>query len=81
MFDGGHVAIRFISIKPKLANSTTDVHIVSDHGNEYTLQLREVSDDDDPHFDSKIFISPVTRPRKTGWPSCLSSFQPLSWTR
>jgi type IV secretory pathway VirB9-like protein len=58
VFDGGHVASRFISIKPKVANSTTDVHIVSDHGNEYTLQLREVSTDADPHYDSKVFISP-----------------------
>jgi type IV secretory pathway VirB9-like protein len=58
VFDGGHVASRFISIKPKVANSTTDVHIVSDHGNEYTLQLREVSADSDPHYDSKVFISP-----------------------
>jgi type IV secretory pathway VirB9-like protein len=58
VFDGGHVASRFISIKPKLANSTTDVHIVSDHGNEYTLQLREISSDGDPHFDSKVFITP-----------------------
>jgi type IV secretory pathway VirB9-like protein len=58
VFDGGHVASRFISIKPKVANSTTDIHIVSDHGNEYTLQLREISDDVDAHFDSKVFISP-----------------------
>src|ERR1700761_8769257 len=58
VFDGGHVASRFISVKPRLANSTTDIHIVSDHGNEYTLQLREVSSDGDPHFDSKIFIVP-----------------------
>ena len=58
VFDGGHVASRFISIKPKLANSTTDVHIVSDHGNEYTLELREVSADGDSHFDSKVFLSP-----------------------
>ena len=58
VFDGGHVASRFISIKPKTANSTTDVHIVSDHGNEYTLQLREVSGDTDPHFDSKVFVTP-----------------------
>jgi type IV secretory pathway VirB9-like protein len=58
VFDGGHVASRFISIKPKVANSTTDVHIISDHGNEYTLQLREVSGDEDPHFDSKVFIIP-----------------------
>lgn len=64
VFDGGHVASRFISIKPKLANSTTDVHIISDHGNEYTLQLREVSGDDDPHFDSKIFIVPGDKAAK-----------------
>ena len=58
VFDGGHVASRFISIKPKIAGSTTDVHIVSDHGNEYTLQLREVSNDEEPHFDSKVFLNP-----------------------
>lgn len=64
VFDGGHVASRFISIKPKVAGGTTDVHIVSDHGNEYTLQLREVSGDDDPHFDSKIFIAPGDKAAK-----------------
>ena len=64
VFDGGHVPSRFISIKPKVAGGTTDVHIVSDHGNEYTLQLREVSGDDDPHFDSKIFISPGDKAAK-----------------
>ena len=58
VFDGGHVASRFISIKPKIANSTTDVHIVSDHGNEYTLQLREISSDGDLHFDSKVLLTP-----------------------
>jgi type IV secretion system protein VirB9 len=58
VFDGGHVASRFISIKPKVANTTTDVHVVSDHGNEYTLQLREVSSDGDPHFESKVFVTP-----------------------
>src|ERR1700761_6125929 len=58
VFDGGHVASRFISIKPKIAGSSTDVHIVSDHGNEYTLQLREISNDADSHFDSKVFVTP-----------------------
>ena len=58
VFDGGHVASRFISVKPKTVGSTTDLHIVSDHGNEYTLQLREVSADADPHFDSKVLITP-----------------------
>jgi type IV secretion system protein VirB9 len=64
VFDGGHVASRFISIKPKVANSSTDVHIVSDHGNEYTLQLHEVSSDEDPHFDSKVFITPGDKAAK-----------------
>jgi type IV secretory pathway VirB9-like protein len=58
VFDAGHVASRFISVKPKLANATTDIHIVSDHGNEYTLQLQEVSSETDDHFDSKVFIVP-----------------------
>jgi type IV secretory pathway VirB9-like protein len=61
IFDGGHVASRFISIKPKVANSSTDVHIVSDHGNEYTLQLKEITGDADPHFDSKVFLEPGDR--------------------
>jgi type IV secretory pathway VirB9-like protein len=64
VFDGGHVASRFISVKPKVANTTTDIHIVSDHGNEYTLQLREVSSDPDPHFDSKVFITPGDKAAK-----------------
>jgi type IV secretory pathway VirB9-like protein len=64
VFDGGHVPSRFISIKPKLANSLTDVHIISDHGNEYTLELREVSEDDDLHFDSKVFIAPADQAAK-----------------
>ena len=64
VFDGGHVASRFISIKPKVANSSTDIHIVSDHGNEYTLQLREISSEADPHFDSKVFIAPGDKAAK-----------------
>lgn len=58
VFDGGHVANRFISVKPRMANSSTDVHIISDHGNEYTLELEEVSSDSDPHFDSKVLLTP-----------------------
>jgi len=64
VFDGGHVASRFISIKPKLANATTDIHIISDHGNEYTLQLEEVTSDPDPHFDSKVFLVPGDKAAK-----------------
>ncbi len=64
VFDGGHVASRFISVKPKVANVSTDIHIVSDHGNEYTLQLREVSSDADAHFDSKVFVVPGDKAAK-----------------
>jgi type IV secretory pathway VirB9-like protein len=64
VFDGGHVASRFISVKPKVANATTDIHIVSDHGNEYTLQLREVSGEGDSHYDSKVFIEPGDKASK-----------------
>ncbi len=59
VFDGGHVASRFISVKPKLANAT-DIHIVSEH----TLQLQEISDDADAHFDSKVFIVPSDKAAK-----------------
>ena len=64
VFDGGHVASRFISVKPKTANGSTDIHIVSDHGNEYTLQLREVSEDTDAHYDSKVLIEPGDKAAK-----------------
>jgi type IV secretion system protein VirB9 len=64
VFDGGRVASRFISVKPKVANSTTDIHIVSDHGIDYTLQLREVSGDADDHFDSKVLLSPGDKASK-----------------
>ena len=64
VFDGGHVASRFVSVKPKVANGSTDIHIVSDHGNEYTLQLQEVSTEADTHFDSKIFIDPGDKAAK-----------------
>ncbi len=63
-FDGGHVASRFISVKPKVANISTDIHIISDHGNEYTLQCHEVSSDADPHFDSKVFVVPGDKAAK-----------------
>ena len=58
VFDAGHVASRYISIKPKIADASTDLHIVSDHGNEYTIELREISSEkDNPRFDSKVYIS------------------------
>ena len=38
VFDGGHAASRFISVKPKVANGTTDIHIVSDPASEKSLR-------------------------------------------
>ena len=64
VLDGGHVASRFLSVKPKVANAATDIHIISDHGNEYTLQLREVSGDPDPHFDANVYIEPGDKAAK-----------------
>lgn len=64
VFDGGHLASRFMSIKPKVAGSTTDVHIISDHGNEYTLELEEISKDAESHFDSKVFLVPGDKAAK-----------------
>jgi hypothetical protein len=58
VFDGGHAASRYLSVKPKVASAATDIHIISDHGNEYTLQLREVSGDQDAHFDANVYIEP-----------------------
>jgi len=58
VFDAGHVASRYISVKPKVANAATDLHIVSDHGNEYTVELHEVSGDkDNSVFDSKVYVT------------------------
>jgi type IV secretory pathway VirB9-like protein len=58
VFDAGHVASRYISVKPKVADATTDLHIVSDHGNEYTIELREISNEkENPHFDSKVYVT------------------------
>jgi len=59
LFNAGHVPSRFISVKPKTtaAKSSTNVHIISDHGNDYTLELREVSGDSDASFDSTVFLT------------------------
>ena len=58
IFNAGHVASRFVSVKPKAAaaKSTTNVHIISDHGNDYTLQLKEVSAEG-ASFDSTVFLT------------------------
>jgi type IV secretory pathway VirB9-like protein len=63
IFNAGHVASRFISVKPKAsaAKSSTNVHIISDHGNDYTLELQEVSGDPTTGFDSTVFLVPADK--------------------
>lgn len=50
IFNAGHIARRFISVKPKAsaAESKTNVHIISGRGNDYTIELEEVSGDATP---------------------------------
>ena len=45
------------------------------------LQLREVSSDQDPHFDSKVFIEPGDRPPKTDSQSSRLRSRVPNWTR
>jgi type IV secretory pathway VirB9-like protein len=63
LINAGHVASRFVSVKPKAAaaKSTTNLHIISDHGNDYTLELREVSADQAGGFDSTVFLVPTDK--------------------
>ncbi|GAC1699924.1 MAG: hypothetical protein NVS9B4_00300 [Candidatus Acidiferrum sp.] len=61
MFESTKVPGRFLSVKPKAAGVTTDVHIISDHGNSYSFVLREASGKD---FDSKVFLEPDESLRK-----------------
>ncbi len=58
IFNAGHVASRFVSVKPKAAaaKTSTNVHIISDHGNDYTLELKEVSSDQAGGFDATVFL-------------------------
>ena len=57
VFDGGHVASRFISVKPKVATvqpTFTSFPITATS----TPCSCEISGDADPHFDSKVFVTP-----------------------
>jgi len=67
IFNAGHVASRFISVKPKAAaaKSSTNVHIISDHGNDYTLELQEVSGDPSASFDSTVFLVAADKEAQT----------------
>ena len=63
IFNAGHVASRFLSVKPKAAaaKSSTNVHIISDHGNDYTLELKEVSGEGAGGFDSTVILVQTDR--------------------
>lgn len=48
----------FVTIKPSKLGAHTDVHILTDHANAYTLSLTEVSDISGSVSDVKIFLQP-----------------------
>jgi type IV secretory pathway VirB9-like protein len=66
LVNAGHVAGRYVSVKPKAEakGSSTNVHIISDHGNDYTLELQEVSGDPGAGFDSTVFLVPADKAAK-----------------
>ena len=45
------------------------MHIISDHGNDYTLELKEVSADQAGGFDATVFWYRPTRMLKRRWPT------------
>jgi type IV secretion system protein VirB9 len=63
LYNPGHVASRFLSVKPKASalKSGTNLHIISDHGIDYTLDLQEVSSDPNATFDSTVFLVPADK--------------------
>ena len=49
------VPTRYLSVKPMVAHTQTNLHIITDHGNDYSFLLTEVSGSPDP-YDVKVFI-------------------------
>ena len=49
------VPTRYLSVKPMTARTQTNLHIITDHGNDYSFLLTEVSGSPDP-YDVKVFI-------------------------
>jgi type IV secretory pathway VirB9-like protein len=48
----------FVTVKPAKAGARTDVHILTDHGNAYTLSFTEVSNVPGATSDVKLFLQP-----------------------
>ena len=49
------VPTRYLSVKPMVAHAQTNLHIITDHNNDYSFLLTEVSGSADP-YDVKVFI-------------------------
>lgn len=54
------VPTRYLSVKPMVAHTQTNLHIITDHGNDYSFLLTEVSGSSDP-YDVKVFIEATDR--------------------
>jgi len=55
LIQGTKVPTRYLSVKPMVAHMQTNLHIITDHGNDYSFLLTEVSGSADP-YDVKVFI-------------------------
>ncbi|MGH9437645.1 MAG: TrbG/VirB9 family P-type conjugative transfer protein, partial [Terriglobia bacterium] len=49
----------FVTVKPAKVGARTDVHILTDHGNAYTLSFTEVSNVPGAVSDLKLFLQPA----------------------
>ncbi|HXF13276.1 MAG TPA: TrbG/VirB9 family P-type conjugative transfer protein [Terriglobales bacterium] len=55
--DSPKVPTRYVSVKPTQEHVRTDLHVITDHGNDYSFLLSEVSGTNDT-FDVKVFVDP-----------------------
>jgi len=55
LLQSAKVPTRYLSVKPMVAHTQTNLHIITDHGNDYSFLLTEVSGQAEP-YDVKVFI-------------------------
>lgn len=57
-------AENFVTVKPAQQSARTDVHIITDHANAYTLSFAEVSETPGAVSDLKLFLQPADESEK-----------------
>ena len=82
VFDGGHVASRFISVKPKIGErSDRHSHRLRPRQRIHACSCARSRMTPIPTSIPKSSSIPATRPPKTGWRSCRSLCRRPNWTR